>query len=106
MKLLILLLPILTSFSAYSRPCAVYGISDSPQRLSCHFPQLTVKLSCQRGTYYLNENKVNLAFHMDVEEGSVPLIFKSSGMTLTVMMGPIIQAELQMDKTEMNGTCK
>lgn len=103
----VLLSIFIISFSAQaSRPCEVYGISDSPQKLTCQFPARIVRLSCQNGTYYLNQSRVQVAFHMEVEDGPVPLVFKAHDMKLTVLMNPVIEAELELQKAEIKGTCK
>lgn len=87
--------------------CKVYGISDSPQRLNCTFPEMKVRLSCKWNTYYLNNEKVNLAFHMEVEEGATPLVFKTkSGATLTVLPEDVILAEYNKGDIFTEGTCR
>lgn len=106
MKILILSLFLLSSFGAFAK-CKVYGISDSPQKLTCQFPEMEVRLSCRWNTYYLNSEKVNLAFHMEVEEGAVPLVFKTkSGVTLTVLPEDQILAEYTDGKVWAEGTCR
>jgi len=55
----------------------------------------------------MNGEKVNLAFHMDVEEGATPLVFKTnSGKTLTVLPEQEILAEYDDGKAYFQGTCK
>jgi hypothetical protein len=85
--------------------CKVYGITDGPQSLSCKLKGKFVKLSCLKGRYYLNGSEVKEAFHMEVEEGTVPLVFKASDMTLTVMMDSPISADLVSKDGELSGLC-
>ena len=92
--------------AAYAKQCEVDGISDSPQKLSCEFPSYKLNLSCKGGTYYLNKTKVNVAYHLEVEEGSHPLVFKTRTMELTVVIDDSISAVLLRGKTETNGICK
>ena len=74
------------SLKSWARPCKVYGISDSPQNLSCTIPKMgTFKLACIKGKYQLNGTAVEMAFHMDVEEGSSPMVFKTKNLSLTVV---------------------
>lgn len=104
MKFLTLLL-LISSLPAWAK-CKVYGISDSPQKLSCDFESIKVRLSCKWRNYYLNGEKVNLAFHMDVEEGATPLVFKTnSGKTLTVLPEDTILAEFDNGKAYYQGSC-
>lgn len=86
--------------------CKVYGISDSPQTLHCSFPEREIHLSCDDGKYFLNTSPVSTAFHMEVETGTVPLVFKTSGMIMTVIMDNPIQAQLAKGKAEVQGTCR
>lgn len=105
-----LLVPVLTlvlmSPTFAARPCKVYGISDSPQKLACIFPGRKVLLTCHDGKYLLNQTQVSAAFHMEVESGTVPLVFKTTDTTMTVLMDDPIEAELEMDKTEVRGSCQ
>lgn len=104
MKVLILLSLIL-SIPAFAK-CKVYGISDSPQQLNCELGDLKLKLSCNFNTYYINKDKVNLAFHMDVEEGATPLVFKTkTGKTLIILPEDEILAEYDDGKAYFEGTC-
>lgn len=105
MKILVIF-SLFISLPAFAK-CKVYGISDSPQRLSCDLGELNVSLTCKSRTYYMNGEKVNLAFHMDVEEGATPLVFKTnSGKTLTVLPEQEILAEYDDGKAYFQGTCK
>ncbi len=102
---LFICLSFLASFALASGPCKVYGISDSPQRLSCSFPKSRVILSCVDGQYLLNKSPVKVAFHMEVESGAVPLVFKASDLVLTVFMESPIMAELKIAQSVSLGTC-
>lgn len=107
MRTFILLLFCLLPSLVFARDCEVYGISDSPQSLSCTFKRTQVKLRCQDGTYYLNQSKVDMAFHMEVEDGPVPLVFKAPSMQLTVLMHSKthIEAELEQKGRIIMGSC-
>jgi hypothetical protein len=71
---------------SFARPCEVYGISDSPQKLDCTFRGTSLALRCYNGVYKLNSTPIKIAYHEDVESGPVPLIFKADDMKLTVLM--------------------
>jgi hypothetical protein len=106
-KVLLFILLTLPALKTYAESCKVYGITDSPQHLSCRFPNMTLELNCRQGRYYLNQAPVSVAFHMDVaDDGPSPLVFKTSQMQLTVLMADVIQAELEMVKSQVSGTCK
>ncbi|WP_408095982.1 hypothetical protein ACJVC5_13145 [Peredibacter sp. HCB2-198] len=107
MRFISLILICFFSSGVFARDCEVYGISDSPQALSCAFKRTAVKLSCKDGTYYLNQSKVSMAFHMEVEDGPVPLVFKASDMQLTVLMhsNTNIEAELEQKGKTILGSC-
>ncbi|MFP5384911.1 MAG: hypothetical protein ACLGHN_02445 [Bacteriovoracia bacterium] len=109
MKILVPL--ILFSFVSlvHARDCEVYGISDSPQNLHCSFDKLDIVLSCdnQHGTYYLNSSPVKVAYHLEVEHGPVPLVFKTDDLELVVTMrrrGAV--AELETEGRIHNGSCQ
>ncbi len=88
-------------------PCKVYGISDGPQKLACTFSEKKVSLSCQNGKYFLNSEPVLVAFHLEVEEGSNPLVFKTQDTTLTVVLEEKAgDAELKSASGEQTGVCK
>lgn len=107
LKVLLFIILTLPALKVHAKSCEVYGISDSPQNLSCSFPNLTVELNCRKGRYYLNQTPVSVAFHMDVaDDGPSPLVFKTPQMQLTVLMYENIQAELEMPKAQVSGTCK
>lgn len=107
MRYLILFFIISTfSLPVFSK-CKVYGISDSPQKLSCVLGKRTIDLTCKRRTYYIDTEKVSLAFHMEVEEGATPLVFKTnSGKTLIVVPENQILAEYEDGDDYFQGTCK
>lgn len=102
----IAIMAFLMTSTAFAQECTVYGITKSPQSLSCTFPHMTVKLSCVNGKYFLNRSVVNVAFHLEVEEGTVPLVFKASDMQMTVLMDRPITAELEAKKASIPGTCR
>jgi hypothetical protein len=106
-KPLIVLSLTLACLPLWAAPCEVYGISDSPQKLSCEISKEKWSLTCEKGTYYLNEQKVLTAFHFEIEEGPVPLVFKTKNSQLTVIINSKndISAELQKDKLIRNGNC-
>jgi len=56
----------------------------------------------------LNQSKVENAFHMDVEEGSSPLVFKAKDMTLTTVAQSAqkITAELDREQVVVSGSCQ
>jgi len=99
----------LLSFAAQAQDCKVYGISDSPQKLTCAFEDLreTYHLTCKKGQYLLNETPIKVAFHLDVESGPSPLVFKGENLQLTIMINSRsnITAELQLEKIEVTGKC-
>lgn len=101
--LLVSLMPV-----AFAADCKVYGISDSPQKLNCTFKKLNLGLTCKEGQYYLNTSRVSVAFHMEVEDGPVPLVFRAPDMELTVLINTPanIDAELVKSGTTITGTCR
>lgn len=88
--------------------CEVYGISDSPQSYSCRFQGEKLNLTCKEGVYQLNDEAVEEAYHMEVEEGPVPLVFRSSKNELTVITsrGRKHEATLIRDGKSHSGTCR
>jgi phage baseplate assembly protein gpV len=99
-----------------AKSCQVYGISDSPQKLQCRFPDgVSLKLSCQQGTYQLQwsgldheiqVSSVTAAFHLEVEEGNNPLVFKADHLSLTVeKVKKSFSAQFQKGKLYLNGHC-
>lgn len=108
MKLLLVILALASSTLASASACKVDGISDSPQGMTCKFKDRLINLTCQKGVYFLNEDLVNVAFHMEVEVGAVPLVFKADAMTLTAVQinKSKYEAELQVGRTSMTGVCR
>jgi hypothetical protein len=104
-----LILSILLSLPALSmaRPCEVYGISDSPQKLSCTFPAQKIALTCVNGNYFLNSSKVKTAYHLEVESGPTPLVFEAKELEMTVVIDSKIdiKAELVRNGRSLQGTC-
>lgn len=98
MKHLAVVIFLTLSNVALAGPCKVYGISDSPQKLDCTFPTFTIELRCKSGNYYLNSSKVSTAYHEEVEEGPVPLVFKSPEMDLTVLVQEKANIEAIVEK--------
>lgn len=96
------------NFARAEKRCAVYGISDGPQNLECKFPKRLVSLKCKDGKYFLNEFPVHSAFHLEVEEGSNPLVFKATSSTLTVTnVGKnVFSANFAINKLDVEGTCR
>lgn len=107
MKMLFLISTFLLLSSAFAKECEVYGISDSPQKLSCTFPGHTLDLTCRNGEYFLNSTKVTMAYHLEVEDGPTPLVFKTKDSELTVVIQPKadILAEYVRNRTHISGTC-
>lgn len=87
--------------------CKVYGISDSPQKIDCKFGTKKLNLSCDKSKYYLNGIPVIVAFHLEVQEGPSPLVFKTEHMTLTVTFQGQIdrKSELETKDGIIFGTC-
>ncbi len=108
MKALLLVFLISFSFSSWARPCVVYGITDSPQKLDCQLGKKAVNLRCVNGNYQLSGSPVANAFHMEVEEGAVPLVFEASKTKLTVLIhSPSnIEAEWEEGSTTLTGRCR
>jgi hypothetical protein len=99
MKFICLTFLVFLMAAAHAKDCNVYGISDSPQKLSCTFKSQKIALSCQNGTYFLNTSKVSQAFHYEVEEGPVPLVFKAPDMQLTVVIQSKVEIEAELEKS-------
>lgn len=106
MKILIGLFLLFSLIEAYAEDCKVYGISDSPQKLECQFEDFKVFLSCKNGSYFLNSTRVALAFHMDVEEGASPLVFKAVNMQLTATKDASWTGELERNGKTFSGPCQ
>jgi hypothetical protein len=100
---------LLISFRSFAAPaCEVYGISDSPQAVTCTFGDYKLEISCRNGVYQLNDEPVEAAYHMEVEEGPVPLVFKSKTMELTVNLkeGRTHQGILSSEGKKLKGKCR
>jgi hypothetical protein len=96
-----------TSF-AQTKLCAVYGISDSPQKLDCKLNGEDLKLRCESGVYFLNEERVSVAYHEEVEDGPVPLIFRTDDSRLSIMMYSPRKIEAQFsrsNRSSLSGNC-
>jgi hypothetical protein len=87
--------------------CEVYGISDSPQALTCRFQREEIKLTCDDGTYLLGGVTVEAAYHLEVEEGPTPLVFhtKRGDLTVTLNSGRHHSAFFSMDGKKVRGNC-
>ncbi len=97
------------SFNAYAANlCEVYGISDSPQALECTFQREKIGLSCSNGTYILDNESVEMAYHLEVEEGPTPLVFrtKTGELTVTLSTGRNHEAVLSRDGKKLSGNCR
>ena len=84
--------------NTYARECKVYGISDGPQKLDCSFKDLKLSLRCKHGLYYINSSLVTSAYHLDVEHGPSPMVFKTRGLELTVILQPKIDIEAELSR--------
>lgn len=107
MKIFLLSLLFFTTAKA-SPSCEVFGITDSPQSLTCEFGRDKISLSCRDGVYYVGDDVVEEAFHYEVERGPVPLVFKTKHHELTVTLGSRRQqkASLNGNGTQKLGRCK
>jgi hypothetical protein len=88
--------------------CEVYGISDSPQSYSCRFSGENINLTCKEGIYHLQDEVVESAYHLEVEDGPVPLVFRSAQSELTVVTGKNRkhQATLVHRGKTLSGSCR
>jgi hypothetical protein len=107
MKLISVIILVSLMPNAFAGACQVFGISDSPQKLTCSFKHQEINLHCDKGIYFLNTSRVAQAFHYEVEEGPVPLVFKASDMQLTVIIHSKnrMEAELEKDGKVRSGSC-
>jgi hypothetical protein len=106
MKTILFIFIVTLNSWAHARACKVFGISDGPQQLTCTFFKEIVKLTCVKGNYLLNDQKVLQAFHLEVEEGDSPLVFKAQDLTLTVVgTAGKFQSELQKKEGPVSGPC-
>lgn len=105
-KIFFVLLTSLLS-NSYAADCKVYGISDGPQKLDCHFKNLDLSLYCNKGSYFINSLPVISAYHQEVERGSVPLVFKTKAFELTVIIESQAQihAQLLRGNESLKGFC-
>lgn len=107
MKLILLFILVCLSAPSFGALCKVYGISDSPQKLDCSFGQNDIQLRCKNGQYYINNLRVDSAYHLEVEDGPVPLVFKTKSSELTVLIQSKVDIEAEYstaNRTRM-GTC-
>lgn len=107
MKIACLTILVFLMNSAMAGDCKVYGISDSPQKLNCTFKNQKIALICKGGNYFINTSKVSMAYHLEVEDGPVPLVWKAPEMQLTVVIQSKneIEAELEMNGKAVVGKC-
>lgn len=107
MKLILLFILVCLSAPSFGALCKVYGISDSPQKLDCSFGQSSIQLRCKSGQYFLNNLKVDQAYHLEVEDGPVPLVFKTKSSELTVLIQSKvdIEAEYSVGSRSRMGSC-
>lgn len=107
-KLVLFIMFFTTMPKVYAEACKVYGISDSPQKLDCTFRTLKMNLTCQSGQYFLNDIKVDEAFHFEVESGPTPLGFKTADelLVVTIESRTRISAELEGGGRFLKGTCR
>ncbi len=108
MKFLFVLLLLLSSRTYAAPLCEVYGISDSPQALTCKFQRDKIDLACLDGSYFLDGELVEMAFHLEVEEGPTPLVFrtKSGDLTVTLNSGRHHEAVLSRHGKKLIGNCR
>lgn len=108
LKFILFTLILVPLSQANARNCEVYGISDSPQSLTCSFKHLDVALRCKNGDYFLNNSKVSVAYHLEVEEGPTPLVFRANDLKLTATMNSKtnIEAEVVSNGRTFIGSCR
>jgi hypothetical protein len=117
MKMLIIALSFLSSLSVFSQDCKVYGISDSPQEMSCKFrkgfKRFEMKLSCVRGEYFFKgtfvpEGTKVSGTHASTDDGSVVLMFYNDFLRFEVSEGLIVKnrAVLELDSEIYFGSCR
>jgi hypothetical protein len=108
LKFILFTLILIPLTRAHAHNCEVYGISDSPQSLTCSFKHLDVALRCKDGVYFLNNSKVSMAYHLEVEDGPTPLVFRAPDMKLTATMNSKtkIAAEVVSNGKTFNGSCR
>jgi hypothetical protein len=99
----------LISLNSFAAPlCEVYGISDSPQSLTCSFRNELINLTCLNGIYSLGGETVEAAFHLEVEDGPTPLVFrtKSGDLTVTMTSHRKNEAVLSREGKRLSGNCR
>lgn len=108
MKIILLFLVAASSQAFSTELCEVYGISDSPQSLTCTFRNEKITVTCRNGLYYVEDDQVEGAYHLEVEEGPTPLVFRIRTGELTVTMGPgrKHEAVLTTNGKKMTGNCR
>lgn len=95
------------SVNLFASTCKVSGISRSPQKLICKIHGEEIALHCENGTYYLNDSAVKTTYHLEVERGSNPLVFKISDKILTITQEKDkFTAELAQEGELLSGLCK
>ncbi|MBA2403632.1 MAG: hypothetical protein H0V66_02590 [Bdellovibrionales bacterium] len=106
---LTLLLPV----SSFAMDCAVDGISDSPQLMSCYIhSSMLIKdltLECRDGYYQIGwgnkMHQVEEAYHEEVESGSNPLVFQAGRLTLKTTSYKIYsRADVVVDGEKMTAS--
>lgn len=108
MRLIILFSTLISMNSFAGTLCVVFGISDSPQALTCSFGNEKLELTCKDGTYILGDETVEEAYHMEVEEGPTPLVFqvKSGELTVIIDSGRRHEAVFSRDGKKLKGNCR
>lgn len=101
-----------------AQECKVTGISDSPQKLRCSFSSnIDLLLTCGgEGLYHIkwssptedtHETTIRQTYHMEVEEGPTPMVFKGNDLTLTIEESrrASFKAELEKEGKIFKGRC-
>lgn len=105
----LLLLTFSLNTLAQAKVCEVYGISDSPQKLNCTLAGNKLNLTCDRetGTYLIDSDLVEVAYHEEVEDGPVPLLFKTVEAKLKILIhsNKRIEAEYTQHSGITTGFC-
>ncbi len=107
-KITLPFIALLVTTAAAAGVCRVSGISDSPQAISCRFKETSIELRCDGGKYFINEFPVKAAFHFDVEEGPVPLVFDTESFRLVVEIDTDhrVKAILSSEQETKKGKCQ
>ncbi len=107
-------LTLLLPFSSFAMDCAVDGISDSPQMMSCYIHSSmqiqSLTLECRDGYYQIGwgnkSYQVEEAYHEEVERGSNPLVFQAGRLSLTTTSYQIYsRADVIVDGEKFDGLC-